>query len=170
MPNRHKLSEEGSCLPPARTQTRARPLRAEPLVPRCPGTGSFPRLSLAHEQAAAGLEAPPTSPHPPRTLGCTQLWPPDATPAHRSLQSSTCFFYSLLMYFEREREGARAGAGERQRERERAKPQQGLPCQHRARYGAPSHNAGITTRAEVKGPTLNRLSHPGALQSSTFEG
>ena len=62
----------------------------------------------------------------------------------------------LLIYFEKERKSG----GKRQRERERILSR--LHTQHRAPCGARSHDTGITTSAEIKSQTLNRLSHAGA--------
>jgi len=50
--------------------------------------------------------------------------------------------------------------GKRQRGREGIASR--LPAERRARRGAPSHDPEITTWAETKSRTLNRLSHPGA--------
>ena len=55
-----------------------------------------------------------------------------------------------------------AREGQRERVRERVFPLTRLQVDHRAQYGAQSHNREIMTQAEIKSRTPNGLSHPGA--------
>ena len=103
----------------------------------------------------------------------------------RSLLACLLFF---KIHFERDRDSlsrggtergrGRGGEGqreretkkERERERERERESQAgstLSAQS-LRRGLNSQNSGITTGAENKSQTLNRLSHPGSLEKSTF--
>ena len=88
------------------------------------------------------------------------LKPPGTQQWEITYEKSIYFLKVYLFIFEREREHARASGGGAEKEGERKNPRQPLHCQHRAHVGLKLTNHEITTSAEVKSQTLNRLNHP----------